>query len=291
MQMTDKVEEVVEEKPVETEPLKREEPVVETAPDLPEGEVVAKSYGWMPKDEWVKAGNAEEDWTPAKHFMKFGELKQKMIQKDKELQKQAKLFVLMKTHHEKVKETAYKQALNDIKQERKAALEQENFAKAESLRDEMDALKERYEVERALPADIQQELASPVIQPQGLNPEFVSWHSKNQWYVSDPAKQDEASKMADVMGQAFVLDAQRRGVQPSVSEIYQKVEKEIKARYPDRFKTPKSPQSDGPTTRGAPSPKGSVKLSEEQLSVAKAFGLSPEKYAQQLDTYDKGKKW
>lgn len=51
-----------------------------------EAESTARERGWVSKDEWIEAGKDEDDWVPAKRFLKIGD----EIEERKELKKQLK---------------------------------------------------------------------------------------------------------------------------------------------------------------------------------------------------------
>lgn len=298
--MTDKVEneevldsEKVDEKQDEKVEEGKEESTDEkssSAVELSPLEQQAASYGWQPKEKWVESGNAEEDWVPAKHFMKFGELKQQTISKDKQLQKQERIIKMMKDHHLKVRETAYQDALKSIREERKMALEENDLVRAEALKDRIEELKEQHTKNAAvLPKEVEEEIRQAELekqqQPPAPNPDFPVWHSKNPWYIVEVAKQDEISKEADVLANAIVEQARRDQRAITAKEVYEAVEKKIKKLYPEKFEPRRSPQSDSPNRTGAGGTKSTVKLTEDELAVAKAFGMTPEKYAEQQKSY------
>lgn len=283
--MTEEVKEPegkVEEKPVEKV---EEKPAESQAKQYNDQEQTALGFGWMPKEEWEKAGHDAEDWVPAKHFLKFGELKTQLISKDKQVTKQDKIIKMMKDHHLRVKQTAYEEALKSLKAERKQALEENDIATAERLRDQMDEIKEQQAKDRALPQEVEKELQEVEPPAPAVHPEFHTWHSKNPWYIPDNKKQDEVSQTADQLGIAIVNQARANGKQITVKELYEQVTTKIKRMYPEKFGTPKSPQESSPQSSGKGDNKSSVKLTDEQLAVAKNFGLTPEKYAEQLKSY------
>lgn len=282
--MTDKVDDKPVEEPKVEAPKVEDKPVVD-APKLTSQEESAISYGWMLKEDWVKAGHAEDDWVPAKHFLRFGELKNQVISKDKQVVKQDKIIKMMKDHHLKVKQTAFDEAMSTIKAERKAALDENDIATAERLRDKMDDLKEKHAKAKALPAEVEEELKEPIPAPPSVHPDFHDWHSRNSWYIRDTVRQDDMSKTADRLGVAIVQEMQSRNEQVDVKAVYREVEKEIKKLYPTKFSTPKSPQQDGSGKTSGKAGGSGIKLSEDELQVAKNFGMTPEKYAEQLKTY------
>ena len=150
--MIDKTEEVVKE-----EEVKKEEEVVQSEPVLSEIEQQAVTYGWQPKEAWVKDGKEADDWVPAKHFMKFGELKQQVISKDKQLNKAEKLMRMMKDHHLKVREDAYSEARRVLLAEKRKALEENDLVLVERIKDQLEEEKERFAKQKSLPPEIEQQ--------------------------------------------------------------------------------------------------------------------------------------
>lgn len=254
------------------------------APVLSEVEQSAVTFGWQPREAWVKDGKSKEDWVPAKQFMKFGDLKQQLIAKDKQLNKSEKIIKLMKDHHLQVRESAYKEAVNALKAEKRAALEEQDFVAVEKIKDRIEAEKEKYAAQRTLPVDVERELAEP---QQSTPPvEFFEFKESNPWYKLE--NQDEMSLEADKIGagefQFEAAKAQREGRQPDLKRVYKAVEVKIRKLYPEKFATPKSPQSDG-GSRGSQGSSASSKLSEEEMQVAKAFNLTPEQFKSQQKSY------
>ncbi len=282
MEATDKVEEKVEaDIPLVEEKKEGETEVAQ--PSYSETEQQAIGFGWKPKEKWVEDGGAEEEWVPAKHFLKFGDLQQRLIAKDKELTKRDKLVKMMKVHHLNVKQQAYEDALKSLKEERRAALDENDLVKAERLRDEIDEKREAFEKSKGLPPEVEEveRETTPTFTPPAA---YFDFKSRNPWYVEDSSNQDEMSREADRQGQAIVLAAQQRGQMIQPDQLYREVESRIKKLYSEKFSTPKSPHSEGGTKTSGKSGSG-TSLTSEQLEVAKSFGLTPEKYAEQLRGY------
>jgi len=252
--------------------------------ELSPEEQKAESFGWMPKEKWVETGKSEDEWVPAKHFLKFGELKKEVISKDKILQKQDKVIKKMKDHHLNVKETAYQAALAHLRKERQAALDEGDIVAAEKLRDRIDITKEQYAKAPALPPEIEQELQTPST-PDEPPAEYHSFAAKNPWYEPNPVKQDEMSKDADAYGFSFVQKARLSGKTVTAGEVYEAVEKFIRRAYPDKFSNPKSPVGDPPSRNGGTKSSAADKLTAEELAVAKNFNLTPEQYLKELKGY------
>lgn len=260
----------------------KQDDVVETddvvqTPEYTEAEQSAMAKGWKPKDKWIEEGGSEEDWKPAKVFNEIGALKDQLTNTEKEVKKLNKITAIMKEHHLNVRDAAYKQAMTDLKAQRHKALEAEDFVKAEKIKDQMDEVRDRYDNSNDLPPEVEE-----VVQQanQTPDPAFTEFLERNPWYK--PNTNDEMTKHADALGLAYA-SADRT---LTFKEVITKVEKDMRKLYPEKFDTPRNPVNDGTNRTGATGKNTSkVKLSEEELAVAKAFGLTPEKYAKELEGY------
>lgn len=269
------------------EDKKEEDGEGQSEPVLTEIEQSAVTYGWQPKDAWVKDGKEAEEWVPAKHFMKFGELKQQVISKDKQLNKTEKLIRMMKDHHLKVREDAYTEARKVLMAEKRKALEENDLVLVERIKDQLEEEKERFAKQKPLPREIEEAEREYVNTPvqSGPPPEFFDFQSRNPWYKLQ--NQDEMSVDADKIGvaefQYEINSAKASGRQPDLNKVYKTVETKIRKLYPEKFSTPRSPQQESGSKVGSGGK--SVKLTDDELAVAKAFGLSPEKYQTESKTY------
>lgn len=284
--MTDKAEDKVEDDKVEDQEVVKEEGTEVVEPVLSEVEQSAVTYGWQPKKAWVKDGKAEDEWVPAKQFMRFGELKQQLIAKDKQLSKTEKVMKLMKDHHLKVREEAYNEARRTLLAEKRQALEENDLVRVEIIKDRLEAAKEDFGKRAVLPAEITQ--AEREVEPVQNTPppEFFEFKERNPWYRL--SNQDELSVEADKIGvaefQYEVNKAHAEGRQPNIAGVYKAVEIKIRKLFPEKFADRKSPQSEpgNKSSQGKPS---ATKLTEEELAVAKEFNITPEVYAKQKATY------
>ena len=94
-------------------------------------EQTAREQGWVSKEEWEADGKDVEAWRPAKEFVDRGELYKSIHTTKRELkQTQASLAALQK-HHAYVFEKAQKQALEELKREKRLAIRNEDFEKLE----------------------------------------------------------------------------------------------------------------------------------------------------------------
>lgn len=253
-------------------PVVAETPVVEEV-QLSEDEKTALAKGWKPKDQWE---GPEDEWKPAKVFNEIGELRDAVVNKDKELKKTNKVLEMVKQHHLRVREAAVAEAIKTLKAERDAALENQDFASAEKLRDKLDDLKSRG-VEDPLPHAIERQIRQETSEP---DPELYKFMDRNPWYK--PNSKEEMSQKADALGWAYKLERPTA----TFKEIIELVEKDIKKMFPEKFDTPHNPVNEsGSRGTGSGSGAGRVKLSEEEAAVAKAFGMTPAEYAKELAKY------
>ena len=226
-----KVENVVEEKVVEETKPEVKEVVVELSPI----EVQASEQGWVPKDQWVEAGNDPNDWRPAKEFVDRGELYKTIHSTRRELkQAQAGLSALQK-HHQYVFEKAHRQAINDLRTERRLAVREDDFDRVEQIENQIDEIQDAHEKEKQTLANEQ-----AVVAQAGPHPDFQVWVDRNSWYMSDP----ELQEFADVVG--IVYAKKNPNVAPAV--VLKHIEDKVRKQFPDKFGVKKA----------APSPTASV---------------------------------
>lgn len=266
-------------KPVVDEVVPAVEVVVEDdtqsdEPQYSEEETIAMARGWKPKDEW---DGAEDEWKPAKAFNEYGELKEKLLDKEKETKKLNKVVQLMKDHHLKVREAAYSDALKTLRAERQEALKSDDFAKAEQIRDQIDDLKDRVANDRPLPDHIEDVIEEQTAEP---DPAFFEFLDRNPWYK--PGGVDAVSKKADALGYAYA----QSNPEWEFKDVIKQVEKDIRKLYPEKFERPRQAVNE-PGSRNQPVNSGvtKVKLSAEEAAVAKEFGMTPEQYAKELKSY------
>src|SRR4051812_23847991 len=153
-----------------------DQPVVDTPAEVvqvnPE-EQRALAKGWKPKEDW---DGPEDEWKPAKVFNEIGELKDKLSAQERDLKKSLKIANLMKEHHLNVRQTAYQQAVQDLKAQRVEALKEENFAQAEQIRDQIDDIQNRFKNDRPLPPAVEAEVRQASQDP---DPEYFAFTDRN----------------------------------------------------------------------------------------------------------------
>jgi len=192
----------------------------------------ATAHGWMPKEEWIEAGNDEDDWKPAKTFVEYGEMLGKIRNQSKELQDTRVALQHVATKNKEIYEKGYQAALTQLRAQKREALAEGDLVKADELDEKIDATKE----------ELQQVRATPVVpqRQQQVDPEHLEWVERNPWY-NDGVMQ----KFADALAIEYVRVNQG---QVTPSDVRNFVEKEVKKEFAHKF------NKGG--TKGAPNPDG-----------------------------------
>ncbi len=217
-----------EELEVKVEETKEVEQTVEEVQISPV-ETTARDQGWVSKEEWVEQGRDESEWRPAKEFVDRGELYKSIHSTKRELkQTQAALTALQK-HHQFVFEKAQKQALDELRREKRQALKNEDIQKVVEVDEKLEELQAQHEEERKA---FEKEQAIAQSQTQGVHPDFVVWQEQNTWYTTD----EELREYADFKGIKY---AQKNpGVPPQ--EVLSYVAREVRKQFPEKFGTRKA---------------------------------------------------
>ena len=216
-------------------------------------EMQAREAGWVPLEEWE---GDPEDHVDAREFVKRGELFHKISSQSSEIKELKKAIGALTEHHQKVKETEFKRALEYLKQQKKAALEEGDADKLLAVDEAIDTLKaEKAEEEKAAPE-----------QKQGPSQHFVQWVQQNQWYLKDP----ELRAFADDVG---VGAFQRAKGQIAEEELYAMVKQRVMKAFPEKFKAQGKPTSsvEGVAGNGRPAKVDNFKLTEDEERAMKTF--------------------
>jgi hypothetical protein len=241
-----------------------EAPVVEHSPT----ELKAIESGWVPKEDFQ---GDEHKWVEAGEFLRRGELFKKIEDQGKQLKDVRSALNEMKKLNSQIQEVEYKRALDTLKAQKKAALEDGDADAVIAADDRIDMVKEQQK---------EMQRQSPVAQSDegSEHPEFVAWTEQNNWYKSStPMK-----AFADALGQELA----RAGNSPS--EVLKKVAAEVRKEFPNKFRNPNQDKAgavEGGAGRGV-STSGKFTLSDEERSVMNKFvrqGVMTEKeYVEQL---------
>ena len=223
----------------------------DNTPQLSAAEQQAMEQGWVPQDEWE--GDPEQ-WRPAKEFLDRGELFKKIEDQNRTIKEFKRALDDLKGHHAKTRETEYARAIQALKAQKIAALEDGDAAAVVKLDDQIDLVK-----------DEQSKLKQAAFQPQQeqLNPEFVNWVDKNKWYeTSQPMR-----AYADALGR----DLAYKGLAPG--EVLKEVERQVRDEFPQKFRNAnrdKPGAVESSTNKGV---KGNndVSLSDDERRVMQRF--------------------
>ena len=195
--------------------------------------------------------------TRAEEFVKKGESFHKISGQSSEIKELKKAIGAFTEHHQKVKETEFNRALEYLKQQKKAALEEGDADKLLQADDAIDILKQ----------ERQQEAEKAKQQNQtGPTPFFQSWVQQNSWYLQDP----ELRSFADDIG---VGAYQRVGGKIAEPELYALVRQRVMKAYPEKFRGQGSKTSsvEGAGSNSKPIKSDSFRLSEEEEKAMKTF--------------------
>lgn len=239
--------EVVQEEP--------KEPAQQQEPQYSELEQRAMEQGWMPKDKWVESGKAAEEHRSAKEFIDRTDLYKRIDSLNRDNKDLRKAINDLMDHNRKMDEVAYKRAMENLRSEKKQALEDGDADRVIDIDDQILDLKTA------------QRNAPSVPQVPELPPEFQDWVERNSWYKTDKALQSDA----DAAGLAY----KRNNPHASASDVLDYVEKFIRKANPEKFQkqraVPPSPDGgDRSANKPAPAQKG-ISLSEEETRAMKRF--------------------
>lgn len=181
-------------------------------------EVEARSAGWVPKDEYH---GDENKWVDADEFVRRGPLFEKINSTTRELKEVRKALDQLKVHHASVKETAFKEALETLKKQKKEAFVDGDPDKIVEIDDRIAEVKDE---QRKFVQTRAQEVAYEATAE--IHPEFQAWTNRNPWYNSSgPMK-----AFADALG----IELRATGLSPS--DVLKRVEIQIKEEFPNKFR-------------------------------------------------------
>lgn len=231
------------------------EEAVEEVPAEPTAEDRAMENGWRPKEEWQ---GDPDDWVDAKQFNFRGELMERIKSQNKQLHKATSEIQALKTnyqqfqeHTKQLAEVELKKQLQQLKDVKKQALEENDYDTVVEVDEKVADLKA-----------IQKETPPPP-QPT-LDPEIAAWIEANPWYNDDPVKRGAADAVFD-KNKAEYPDK-------SMSELLKEVGNTIEARFEQPKRSNNNPVT-ASSTGGKPTKRGPTHhdLSDEQRRVGKTF--------------------
>ena len=240
---------------------------IDNAPEPTETEIKALDSGWVPKEEFQ---GEEHKWVDAGEFLRRGELFKKIEDQSKQLKDVRSALNEMKKLHGQVREVEYKRALDTLKAQKKAALEDGDADAVIAADERIDLVKEQVKQLKSEPQDIPESGSE--------HPEFIAWTEQNNWYKSSaPMK-----AFADTLGQELA----RAGNSPS--EVLKKVAAEVRKEFPHKFRNPNQDKA-GAVESGAGrgvSSTSKFTLTDEERTVMNKFVrqnvMSEKEYIEQL---------
>lgn len=215
-------------------------------------EIEAMENGWKPEEDFkADPKNEGKKWRSAEEFMDRKSLFDRIETGNHEVKQLKKTLQQLSQHHANVEKKAYEKALADLKAERKVAIQENDMARAEELRDEMDDIRDKIN-----------EVKPPVEIPTGPPPELVEFKTRNSWYQRD----DAMTRYADSVGQELF----NQGLSPS--KVLEGVEKKTREAFPEKFRNPnrESAPEMVPSGKRAGTTTG-FRLSDEEEKIVKNF--------------------
>jgi hypothetical protein len=208
-------------------------------PEKVDYEKIAKSKGWKPKDEF-----SGEAWIGAEEFVKREPLFEKIKGLKSEIktvhtsnEEMKQLVRTMTETYVKDRDVAVKRAIDDLKAQKKEAIEVGDVAKVEKIDEQIEAQKQ-------VKVDIPKQAE--------VRPEITTWIGKNKWFDENPKLQ----KFAISFNKAYTAD----NTEASLAEVLEETEKAVKLRYPEEFKSNAARQeSASPVDTPSSESKGKVK--------------------------------
>lgn len=234
-------------------------------------EVEARTAGWVPKEEY---SGDENKWVDADEFIRRGPLFEKINSTSRELKEVRKALDQLKVHHASVKETAYKEALADLKAQKREAFIEGDPDKIIDIDDQIATVKEQ---QRAFDAGRKAEVEDAATGE--IHPEFAAWTNRNAWYTSSkPMK-----AWADTLG----IELRQSGLSPS--EVLKRVETEVKKEFPNKFTNPNRANAsavEGVSKGGGKGGSGGDNLTDFERNIMERFVrqgvMTREEYKAQL---------
>jgi hypothetical protein len=267
--------------------LDNQETVVVDTPEPPkynEVEQEAIQSGWVPKDEWK---GSEDDWVPAKQFVKRGQLEAELKRQRADGAHKEKVIKSMKDYYLNLKEDAKKEVLDSLKRSHREAIKSEDYVEATKISLQMEEMEDNLDRKFKQHDEQVAQVTAPVHTPP---PEFFEWQNRNSWYKM--GQDDEMTIEADQLAVAFA----KRNPNKDYIEMLNYVTERMTKMYPEKFMTKQKERvADDVNEPGSVQSKGDnrskTKLSPAEKEAAAAFGLTEQEYAEGLRELDKKKGW
>lgn len=230
----------------------------------------AIEQGWRPKDEYE--GDPGK-WVDASIFVARAPLFEHIDAQKRELKEVKKALKLMASHHAKTREVEYARALDELRVQKKAALTDMDADAVINIDERIDLVKDQ------IAMDKHQAMQEVVAESQVRHPEFENWSQRNSWYDSNKTMR----AFADAYGNELT------GTGKSPSDVLRLVEKEVKAKFPEKFSNPNREKANNVESSSTPKAGGgnsSFQLSPEErramATFVRAGALTEEQYIKEI---------
>lgn len=243
-----------------------------TQPSYSDVELKAMEHGWKPKEEFH---DESKKFVDAEEFLERQKFYDRIDSQNRKIKELERTVTTLAEHNRKVKEVAYKEALETLKAQKREALEANNVDQVIEIDERITDLKTQKVVEETKVAST----------PQQPDPRFVAWVDRNKWYVQDPVLRKEA----DDIGIAYKAI---KGNSVDPEDIIEFVEKQIKVLHPEKFRNPNRQRESavdsgsGSAGKNLTDARDTFKLSEEEERAMRTWvrqGVMTEKeYKEQL---------
>jgi hypothetical protein len=207
----------------------------------------ARTQGWVSREEFeANPANAGKKWRSAELFLELTPLYEKLDSLHRTNKTLNQGLKALAEHNKKIEIGAYNRAKAELLRERKNALEEQDFVKAEQIRDQIDALPRP-----TAPA-------VPDLPPEEPPAPLVEWKAKNRWYSNDP----DAKMWADAMGASMIAEGK------TPVQMLEELSKRAPKVFPHLFTNPKresAPSVESGGTKGKSS--GGFQLTSEETAI------------------------
>lgn len=224
----------------------------------------AREMGWVPREDYEAAGKDVSKWVTPEIFVARAPLFEKIeneVREKKQMRRELDILKSslndLKIHAERIRQSEYNRALEELRAAKRSALAEEDLIKADEIQERIETVKEAH---KAAPT-----AATP---PDNSAAEaFKEWVVDNQWYKLD----EEMRELADAIG----IRETRKGKSPD--EVLQTVAKEVRKVFKDspHFRNPNKDKAPAVENGNAPPPqRGNGKKyapSETERQIAKRF--------------------
>lgn len=187
-----------------------------TVPELTGIEKQAFEMGWRPEDQYK--GDPDK-WVDASIFVARAPMFEELKRMNKALKTATTKLNAMEIHSARLREEGYKQAMNELKQLKQAALDDANSSAVIDIDERILELREKQHKERT---------ESQQVDADEANRYFYEFKRSNPWYDQDQDLKEEA----DAIGQTLFVKMSRSG-DVDMESLFIEVAKRVKKLNPD----------------------------------------------------------